>query len=342
MHCTLLIPDLLWPPDLGDEPYRDLAVPALTRLLSRGRCTRFAALSMEAWLCTAFEVERQHDWPIAPLTLALDGGESATGYWLRCDPVHLRALRAQLQLVELSGFMPSAEEAQALVAALNAHFTGQGLDFHAARPHRWYLRLDRAPALVTRGLPEVAGKDIDRYLPAGDERMRWHRLLNEVQMLLHAHPVNEARESRGEPAINSVWLWGGGVKPAVSGRHFTSVWSDDALACALAVANGIPCLPVPATAARLLAAPGRDAEKPLAVLPPLRAAASGGDIEQWRALLQTLERDWFVPLYQALRGRRLASLALVALCADQCRRYDLAAGDSWKFWRPLRPLAQHA
>ncbi len=29
-------------------------------------------------------------------------------------------------------------------------------------------------------------------------------------MLLHDHPVNEARERRGEPPINAVWLWGGG------------------------------------------------------------------------------------------------------------------------------------
>jgi hypothetical protein len=30
-------------------------------------------------------------------------------------------------------------------------------------------------------------------------------------MLLHAHPVNEAREARGQPSVNSFWLSGSGA-----------------------------------------------------------------------------------------------------------------------------------
>ena len=37
-------------------------------------------------------------------------------------------------------------------------------------------------------------------------------------MLLHAHPVNEAREARGEPAVNSLWLWGAGPRAAPGRR----------------------------------------------------------------------------------------------------------------------------
>ena len=36
------------------------------------------------------------------------------------------------------------------------------------------------------------------------------RLMTELQMLLHEHPVNEARAARGVPTVNAVWLWGGG------------------------------------------------------------------------------------------------------------------------------------
>ena len=99
---------------------------------------------------------------------------------------------------------PAPDEARELVAALNTPFAQDGLVFRAPRPARWYLGLDRVPALVTRALPDVAGKDIDRYLPTGDDRLRWHHVLNEIQMLLHAHPVNQAREALNQPAINSV------------------------------------------------------------------------------------------------------------------------------------------
>src|SRR5512141_1007292 len=100
MHCTLLVPDLLLPPEPNGTPYRDLHLPALTRLLARGRCTTLGAPGMEAWLCGAFGVERQHDWPVAPLTLAADGGDPGDAYWLRCDPVHLRTQRSQLLLTD--------------------------------------------------------------------------------------------------------------------------------------------------------------------------------------------------------------------------------------------------
>ncbi len=172
--------------------------------------------------------------------------------------------------------------------------------------------------------------------------MRWIHVLNEIQMLLHAHPVNLAREELNQPAINSVWLWGGGVKPAVRGRRFTRVWSNDALALALATLSDIPAHALPENAATLLAATSRDIESELAVLPQLRAATGRGDIERWRATLQTLERDWFAPLHAALRARRLSGLALIALNAAQGRRYDVSGGDLWKFWRAVRPVDHHA
>ena len=47
-------------------------------------------------------------------------------------------------------------------------------------------------------------------LPAGNEGSVWRRRMNEAQMVLHAHPGNEAREARGELPVNSVWFWGAG------------------------------------------------------------------------------------------------------------------------------------
>ncbi len=338
MHCTLLIPDLWWRPGIDAGAARDLQLPALDLLLARGRCTRDAPLGMEAWLCSAFEVERQSDWPVAPLTLPVDGGDAGDAYWLRCDPVHLRAERTQLRLAEASAFSPTADEARVLVATLNAHFSADALTFHAPCPARWYLTLPRAPDLHTHALPDVVGKDINRFLPAGGERLRWHRLLNEVQMVLHEHPVNQARETAGQPTLNSVWLWGGGIKPAVRGRHFTTVLSDDALAAGLAAAADVAHAALPSRAPAFSAA---EASRLLAVVPHLRAPASYGEPDGWRGALLALERDWFAPLLAALRARRLSGLALVTLGNDECRRYDVARADLWRFWRAPRPFGSH-
>lgn len=42
--------------------------------------------------------------------------------------------------------------------------------------------------------------------PAGQQA---RRLLNLIQMAWHEHPVNEARQLQGQPAINALWLHGG-------------------------------------------------------------------------------------------------------------------------------------
>src|SRR6185503_13696827 len=229
MHCTLLIPHLFWPRATADAVTSGLALPSLGRFLARARAERFSPVTLEAWLCQAFEVERQQDWPVAPLTAALDNAEpdndyehakTDAAYWLRADPVHIRVDRDRALLVDNALFDLTNEEAQAFAAALNHHFTGDGIVFRAAAPKRWYVKLARAPRLSTHELSAVAGKDVQPFLPAGADALEWHRVFNEVQMLLHAHAVNDAREARGDPPVNSVWLWGGGSRPAVPGRHF--------------------------------------------------------------------------------------------------------------------------
>jgi hypothetical protein len=63
------------------------------------------------------------------------------------------------------------------------------------------------------------------------------RLLSEVQMLLHAHPLNGAREEAGAPVVNAFWLSGCGAwRPdapnaaRLDERLRASAFADDAAA----------------------------------------------------------------------------------------------------------------
>jgi hypothetical protein len=346
MQCTLLIPHLVWPRCAHDDVARDLALPALATLLARAKLERHAALSAEAWLCQAFEVERQNDWPLAPVTLAVDGGEPADVYTLRADPVHIRVGREGLHLVDNALFDLSADEAEPLVAALNAHFAGNGMRFEAPRPKRWYVKLAHAPALSTHPISEAAGADVQHVLPSGADALHWHRLFNEAQMVLHEHPVNTMREARGEPAVNSVWFWGGGTLPRVPGRHFGSVWSDDAGAIALAAAADADHAPVPADAAAWLGnktdgSAGSGLESHLIVLDALRAPAAYNDAHEWRTRIAELEARWFGPLLAALKTGRVARLTLVALGRDASARFTVTRPDLVKIWRRAKPFAAY-
>ncbi|MBX9810934.1 MAG: hypothetical protein K2Y16_04890 [Burkholderiales bacterium] len=345
MQCTLLVPHLLLPGGFGEEACGVLALDELLKFLARSSRQVFPAIGIETWLCQAFEVEKQQDWPIAPLTLALDGGDPGNAYWLRADPVHLRLRRDQLLLADSSAFGLSQQEAAQFISTLNRHFAQDGLQFLAPHPARWYLRLEHRPEMATHALSEVIGADMNACLPTGKDAVRWHRISNEIQMLLHQHPLNEAREAKGEMPVNSVWLWGGGTRPAVPGRHFSAVWSNEALACALAAIAGFPAAPLPDDAGRWLQTidmPHPGNAHPLLVLGQLSAAAQYGDIPRWREEISALNRNWFAPLLKALRQRRFSKIALVVPGDRDCQRFELSPADLLKFWRRAKPLPSYA
>ncbi|MEQ1555690.1 MAG: hypothetical protein ABL915_02700 [Gallionella sp.] len=189
----LLLPDLFLPEQIAAAVSADLALPNLRKLLARA--TRIAlpndARSLEQSLCAAFALAIQNDAPIAPVSAAFDGLEE--GIWLRADPVNLRLQRDQM-LLSLTAV--SASESSELCAALNNYFAGQGMTFAAPHPQRWYVRLARLPDMQTTPLNEVVGANVRGALPQGKDAAHWHQIFNELQMFLHAHPLNEAREAR--------------------------------------------------------------------------------------------------------------------------------------------------
>jgi hypothetical protein len=345
MQCTLLIPRLFWPKESAEAATSGLRLPALASLLSHSRAERFDPISVEGWLCQAFQVERQQDWPVAPLTLAIDGGEVADAYWLRADPVHLKVDRDRLLMIESALFDLDADDAQAFVSALDTHFADVGLSFHAPTPKRWYARLARVPMLVTHPASEVAGHDVQHFLPTGPDALEWHGIFNEAQMLLHGHSANAAREERGEPVVNSVWFWGGGVQTAVHGRPYDRVWSDDALATALAVSADIPTMGRPVDATAWLEAPDSRAapeSSHLLSFDELALAGAHDDGAAWRERIDALENRWLAPLHRALREGRLDRIALVVPAETGCWRFELARRDLLKFWRRAKPWTEYA
>ncbi|MBK5104299.1 MAG: regulator [Burkholderiales bacterium] len=345
MHCHLLLPDLFWPERDFPGIYRELGTPALEQLLAKGRLRVEAdpaeAETCEAWLCRRFGADRQGDCPVAPYSLLADGGEPGSYFWLRADPVHLKLEGNRLVLADSARFALSQLEAETLADSLNAHFSGDGLMFLPLRPDRWYLRLAQAPSLETTALAYAAGRSVDDLLPRGGDATSWRARLNEVQMLLHGHAVNAAREAAGELPINSIWLWGGGTLPEAAPVPFNSVWSGNPLAAGLAQAARIAARKLPVDAAELLhngAATGVN----LILLEDLREAAQYGDAHAWRTGLARLERDWFAPLLGELRQERIGMLSLHGLGPALALSVETTRGDLRRFWRRVKPLQDYA
>lgn len=328
MHLTLFIPDLL--PAPGLLPSAGTA-PVLRRLFGRAHPRRSAATGSEAWLCRTFGVDQQQHWPVAPLTAALDGLDAGSGLWLRADPVHLQLQRGRTLVIAAPALSIDHGESAALTATLNRHFAADGLVFHALQPSRWHLGTGDLPDDDALTLDSLAG----RPLPRAQWRGTWHRRLTEIQMLLHDHPVNQAREARGVPVINSLLLWGGGCKPAVSACPYTRVWSGDPLAGALALAARISCVPAPGSADAWLAALQDDsnpAARHLLTLESVHHAARYSGLEAWQQAVTAVDIDWIAPLCRALR-HALTTLEIVATGPAQTLQVTARGADRFRFWR---------
>lgn len=299
---------------------------ALEILLTRALCVQ-AEADVNALLCQLFDVTLRPDAdvPVASLSYLLDHGAAPPGYCLRADPVHAVADRDVLRLLDPRTLSITPAEAQGLVMTLNAHFAPDGLQFSAPQPQRWYLNLPADPSLRTHPLAGALGASLHDYLPFGADGKRWRGVLNEIQMLLHEHPVNNAREARGELPINSVWFWGGGPLPALAQKKWAQVWSDDVVALGLAKLSQVPRTGAPANTRAWLNAAMTPGDH-LLVLPATTHAELAG-----------MDTDWFAPLYDALKSRRLQRLTL-HLLPGVAQRIDTAAVGRW--WVRRRPLAQ--
>jgi hypothetical protein len=325
----LVIPDLFLPKDFAAEVSADLRLPALAKLLTRGSSTQVKKPNaLENLLCELFGQSGAGDAPIAAISAAYDG--LPQGNWLRADPVNLRLQRDQLLL---SSALLSVEEAQQLCSSLNEYFAGQGMEFFAPHPQRWYARLDVPPKIRTTPLPELFGCNVRGDLPTGEDAAHWHKLFNEIQIMLFAHPVNEARETRGEPTINSVWLWGEGKLVEPLRKDYQAVSSDDEL---VKMFSSVADIPFSVWDKQWHESEG----KQLLVWTGLRAAIQQGDLAAWRDALQAFEIGYVQPLWQAMQSGKISQIKIDVLAGGNSRSFNVMRSATWKVWRRSKPLAQ--
>jgi hypothetical protein len=160
---------------------------------------------MLAFLKNLFQAKK----PNAAMAWQQLGNKAGSAYWLYAAPVHLVLQRDSFSLAAPAPLPLDAEEANALTALFNKHFGGDEKSFFW-HENTWFLRLENKPNIHTTAPEGLFNKDISAYLPTGEGAMQWASFSNEIQMLLFEHPINQAREAKNLPVINSIWCYGGG------------------------------------------------------------------------------------------------------------------------------------
>lgn len=330
-QLTLIVPGLLVP--RSERSGAESRCPGLAVLLARATRTD-GSPPYETLVCRLFGVREnpESDLPVAAITHRADFNSGHEGGWMRADPVHLRPDLGKLILYDGRGFSLGIGEARRLIREVNAGLEAHGVEITLGRdPKRWYLRLDAVPAVKTWPPSAVTTERLEGFLPRGRDAVRWVRLMNEAQMLLHDTEVNRERQGRGEPVINSLWFWGAGSVPAVSAVPGRAVWSSEPLMTGLGILGG--CLPADLPVSlRALLEQARSATEYLVVFPE---QADGP--EAWFEQLARLDRDWFRPLLARLR---LGRLRRVDLYTDGCH-FELSMKSLWRVWRRPRRITPY-
>ena len=282
MSLTFVVPPRL-PEALAEPAAAPLSLPQLERLLPAATLAR--GPDMERWLCDVLGVVVEQDPPVAPLRLAGESDRDAAaqardGYWLCADPITTTTGVDRVRIDAVVDDL-SAEEARELIAALDEFFRVDGLRFVAPSPSRWYVRTASPPRLSTTSLDHVIGRSMLRWMPEGVDAATWRARLNETQMLLHAHPVNAARERRGLAAVSSCWLWGGGSWPPFIGARIDAVVAAPAWVMAACRENGVAVDDVSLDG--IVASSSSD-RRVVAFVTFVAAAEDPSAAAQWRAL----------------------------------------------------------
>ena len=319
MHVTLLLPGALLPREVVDALAEPLEQSALATMLTRAEVlgdTETAGPAHLAWLA---EQLFQQELPLAtaPYAHAALAGAPPAGIVWHADPIHLELARDHLVVTPLIR-PPDDDEADALIDAANV--LAADMEARVLRvADRWFLLAARPWDLHAEALSAAVGQPLPTALPTGVDARRWNRLLTEIQMTWHAHPVNEAREASGEATINSLWLHGGGA------------WSPLARGAYAAVLADAPEWRGAAQAASVASAPAD-------------AAPGDASLVVWDALLlPRLVQDWtgWVSALRELDEKtaalaRSSALDVVLAGGVTVRRLRSRPSDRLKFWRSRR------
>jgi hypothetical protein len=325
-QIQVLLPFGLPPLEFATDLWGALQTPALSTLVARAKASPsrefdpFArALPHEIWLAGQPDPSAGDTSPaLAPNRMRALRLQPDDGYWFLLHPVHIHVARDHLVLTDQRRTVITETEARALFETALPLFRQAGKELLYGDARTWFVRADAWRTLQTATPDAACGHNVDIWMPKGTGERDWRKLQNEVQMEWHEHAVNAERARHRLPPINSLWLWGGGDAGDIGGK-----------------AAAPPAISAPAYAsayADLAALQAQSPDTRILVADQLIEAALAEDWAAWLDALHTIERNWCMPLLQALRAGQLAQVDLLLGHHLQLREFVVRRSSLRKFW----------
>jgi hypothetical protein len=340
MKLDVFLPSLLVSPHRFANSVA-LRLPAIETLMARG--SSHVGGEWPEVLLSAFGA----DGSVAALSASGDDISVGTHGWMFAEPAHFQADRNTLNLFPSSQLDITVNESVQLISALNANFADRGLTFSCGASGHWYVSCAVSELPHTSSIHRARRGNMFEKLPQSQGELSWTAIHNETQMLLHSHPINEARESAGKLTINGIWFWGDGAvrkngidrKPSLG-----AVFGDTPLAAGLAKWVDSQCFPIAQfTASNGVSSAGHD----VLVIDALTALMERGDLTAWREAALKLDAEIFAPLLASLKAGTIHTVALTLPRESDSLIYSTRSQSLrgvtgfWKsFTQKTRPVAE--
>jgi hypothetical protein len=185
----------------------------------------------------------------------------------------------------------------------------------------WIMQLSTCDA--PQGMPHyltVVGTGVSHLMDQAKQNLPWFKLINEMQMFLHQHPINQQREQQGLTPVNSLWCWGGDPYDRNDTAKGSILFCDHPEFSALGWLYGAEVRSID----DLMDFTDR---KPATVLDvSLLQALKGESSEGLEEVLLALEQRVFAPALQVARDR-------IDLYTSSSLRFSFHRRQRFKLWR---------
>ncbi len=267
--------------------------------------------------------------PLAALAWLGATGTAADADVLLATPVHLKAGMQDVVLFSGPALEVTDAERERLAHDL-ADFFGTTPAFRHEGDELFLLPPDSLD-IRTHPLHRMQGETVRDRLPTGADARRVHAWMNELQMFLHGHAVNDERRARGLPALNGVWIWGEGTLPAHVARTDCTTFATTSIARGFGRLLGDVRDPAPIE--HML--PGRGTH--IVEVTACVDALDADDAQAWRQAVLEVSTNVLQPALDWLNGTRDAECVLHA--GDGTARVARSSSRRWsRLFRRERPL----
>lgn len=130
---------------------------------------------------------------------------------LCCDFVTLESSHNDMVMKDYTAGHLSCEESRNYLKALQDQISDCAVTFHPGLGYHNLMVIASRPFSKRLTPPdELIGEGIRKFMPGGDQFKDLIYVINQAQIILHNHPVNQQRKRENRDLVNSIWLWGNG------------------------------------------------------------------------------------------------------------------------------------